>query len=137
MNLEPYISVSGEGGLFKLVASRSNGLVLENLDKPGKARFYSTRKHQFTPLGTVAIYTLEDSTPLKDIFKTMQTNIEKTPPVSIKSEKHVIEEYFESILPSYDEDRVSTKDMKKVIKWFVKLNDLGLLVDTPDSEEEE
>lgn len=136
MNLEPYISVSGEGGLFKLVATRTNGLVLENLDMPGKARFYSTRKHQFTPLGTVAIYTLEDSTPLVDIFKTMQTNLEKTPPVSIKSEKHIIEEYFESILPSYDEDRVSTKDMKKVIKWFVKLNDMGLLIDAPDSEEE-
>lgn len=135
MNLEPYISVSGEGGLFKLIASRTNGLVLENLDNQGKAKFYSVRKHQFTPLGTVAIYTLEDSTPLPDIYKTMLEKYDSLPPVSIKSEKHVIEEYFETILPDYDEDRVSVKDMKKVIKWFVILHEKNLLIES-DSEEE-
>jgi len=135
MNLEPYISVSGEGGLFKLIATRTNGLVLENLDSLGKSNFYSTRKHQFTPLGTVAIYTLEDSTPLPDIFKTMLDKLPDNPPVSVKAEKHEIEEYFESILPDYDEDRVSNKDMKKVIKWFKKLHDHNLLI-TTDSEEE-
>ena len=124
MNLEPYIAVSGEGGLFSLVASRSNGLVLESLDT-GKSKFYSVRKHQFTPLGTVAIYTLEDSEPLADVFKTMLDKKADMPPVSPKSESHVIEEYFENILPDYDEDKVSLKDMKKVIRWFQSLDSKG------------
>lgn len=132
MNLEPYISVSGESGLFSLVASRNNGLVLENIES-GKSRFYSMRKHQFTPLGTVAIYTLTDTKPLKDVFESMQAVLSENPPVSVKSESHVIEEYFESILPEYDEDRVSLKDMKKVIKWFKLLNEKSLL----NSNEEE
>ena len=135
MNLEPYIAVSGEGGLFKLIATRSNGLVLENLDSLGKSKFYSTRKHQFTPLGTVAIYTLDDSTPLVDIYKTMLSKMGDLPPVSVKSERHVIEEYFDQILPEYDEDKVSLKDMKKVIKWFIKLRDHNLLVDSDEEEE--
>jgi len=135
MNLEPYIAVSGEGGLFILKATRSNGLVLENLDSLGKSNFYSTRKHQFTPLGTVAIYTLDDSTPLVDIYKTMLAKMPELPPVSIKSERHVIEEYFDQILPDYDEDKVSLKDMKKVIKWFVKLNDHNLLTSSDEEEE--
>ena len=132
MNLEPYISVSGEQGLFNLVASRNNGLVLEHLET-GKSKFYSIRKHQFTPLGTVAIYTLEDTKPLKEVFESMLSKFAEMPPVSLKSENHEIEEYFENILPDYDEDRVSLKDMKKVIKWFTILNDKNLL----ESDEEE
>ena len=133
MNLEPYVAVSAEQGLFKLVASRSNGLVLENL-LTGKSKFYSVRKHQFTPLGTVAIYTLEDTCPLSDVFQKMKDGLTDNPPVNTKSPVHEIEEYFESILPEYDEDRVSVKDMKKVIKWFNTLNDKGLL--EASSEEE-
>lgn len=132
MNLDPYVSVSSESGLFKLVASRNNGLVLENLDN-GKSKFYSVRKHQFTPLGTVAIYTLTDTTPLPDVFRAMLDKYKGMPPVSLKAENHEIEEYFENILPDYDEDRVSLKDMKKVIKWFNTLNERSLLND----EEEE
>ena len=136
MNLEPYIAVSGEGGLFQLKATRSNGLVLENLDSIGKSNFYSTRKHQFTPLGTVAIYTLEDSMPLVDIYKTILAKMADLPPVSVKSERHVIEEYFDQILPDYDEDKVSIKDMKKVIKWFMKLHEHNLLTSSNSEEEE-
>lgn len=133
MNLESFIAVSGEGGLFNLIASRSNGLVLESLET-GKSKFYSIRKHQFTPLGTVAIYTLEDSTPLGDVFQIMLDKKADTPPVSPKSESHVIEEYFESILPDYDEDRVSLKDMKKVIRWFQSLDSKRLLTQTGEEE---
>jgi hypothetical protein len=132
MNLEPYVAVSGESGLFKLVASRNNGLILENLDT-GKSKFYSVRKHQFTPLGTVAIYTLTDTSSLTEVFQTMLDKYEDLPPVSPKSETHEIEEYFEQILPEYDEDKVSVKDMKKVIKWFTSLKEKNLLI--ADEEE--
>jgi len=126
MNLEPYIAVTGLAGLFKLVTSKSNGLILSSMDDR-KTSFYSTRKHQFTPLGTVAVYTLGGTTPLQDVIQSMYDKMGATPPVSHKSEKHVIEEYFETILPDYDEDRVPLKDMKKIIKWFVFLNERGLL----------
>lgn len=139
MNLEPYIAVTGEGSLFKLVISRANGLVLESLEN-GKSKFYSTRKHQFTPLGTVAVYTLEGTTPLADVMQSMYDKYTESPPVGPKSEKHVIEEYFETVLPEYDEDRVPIKDMKKIIKWFTFLHDRGLTApsteDTRKGEEE-
>ncbi|MBT8229520.1 MAG: DUF5606 domain-containing protein [Bacteroidia bacterium] len=132
MNLEPFVAVSGVGGILKLVTSRNNGLILESLEN-GKTRFYSVRKHQFTPLGTVAIYTLEDTIALRDVFEKMLEQYEENPPVSPKAEQYKIEEYFESIIPDYDEDRVSINDMKKVIKWFNFMNERDLL----NSEEEE
>ena len=133
MNLEPYVAVSGAPGVFKLKTPRSNGLVAEEIDT-GKVKFFSTRKHQFTPLGTVAIYTLEDSTELKIVFKTMMEQMTDNPPVSVKSPNHEIFEYFEKILPDFDEDRVYISDIKKVIKWFNFLNDRNLL-EASDEEE--
>ena len=133
MNIEPYIAVTGVGPLMKIVTSKSNGLVLEDLDS-GRSKFYSVRKHQFTPLGTVAIYTLGGTQALIDVFISMDEKYKTHPPVSIKAEKHVIEEYFERILPEYDEDRVPIRDMKKVIKWFSFLKERGLLEGSDEEE---
>ena len=134
MNLENYIAVSGLPGLFKLVNSRNNGLIVSDIDT-GKSKFVSIRKHQFTPLATVAIYTYDDATELKIIFRTMLEKFEENPPVSIKEQSSVIASYFGSILPDYDVDRVQISDMKKVIKWFNFLNERNLI--NLDSDEEE
>jgi hypothetical protein len=134
MNLDKYIAVSGLPGLYELVNSRSNGLLVSDIDQK-KTRFVSMRKHQFTPLATVAIYTYDDATELKIIFKTMLEKMEDAPPVSIKEDSDTIRAYFESILPDYDEDRVQVSDIKKVIKWFNFLNDRGLLTLSSDEEE--
>ena len=137
MNLELYISVTGIGPLFKLVTSKNNGLILQNIED-GKSKFYSVRRYQFTPLGTVAVYTLGGTIPLVEVMRSMQEKLASHPPVSTKAEKHEIEEYFETILPDYDEDRVPIKDMKKIIKWFTFLKDRNLLdADQSASTEEE
>jgi len=133
MNLDAYIAVSGEGDLFKLITSKTSGLVLENLDS-GKSRFYSVRKHQFTPLGTVAVYILGGTRQLNEIFQVMQDQKLTNPPVSHKAEKHEIEEYIESVIPDYDEDRVPLKDMKKLIKWFAFLDSRGMLAHKDEEE---
>ena len=137
MNLENYVVVSGMSGVHEVVTSRSNGLVVKEIDS-GKSIFCSVRKHQFTPLSTVGIYTLEDTEDLVAVFTKMLEIQEKTPPVSASAPKHEIEEYFEQVLPEYDEDKVFVSDMKKVIKWFKFLNDRKLLsLDAKSGEEEE
>ncbi len=133
MNLEPYVAVSGMPGIYKIVNSRSNGLVVEDLDS-AKVKFCPTRKHQFTPLGTVAIYTLEDTEPLNEVFKTMLEKLDSIPPVAPNSKNHELFEYFEQILPNWNEDQVYASDIKKIIKWFNFLNTRGLLT-TSDEEE--
>jgi len=134
MNLEKFIAVSGLPGLFKLVSSRNNGLLVSNIDTE-KTKFVSIRKHQFTPLATVAIYTYDDATELKIIFKTMLEQFEENPPVNLKENSNNIKVYFEKILPDFDQDRVHISDIKKVIKWFHFLHDRDLLVFSSDEEE--
>ena len=137
MNLKDILAVSGMPGLFKLVNSRNNGLLVSSLDDSARTIFCSMRKHQFTPMETVAIYTMSDTVELSTILERMLDQLEENPPASPSGTKAEIEDYFASIVPDYDEDRVYISDMKKVIKWFTILNEKGFLTAAPESEEEE
>lgn len=142
MNLENLIAVSGLPGIFRLVANRNNGLIIEDLDS-GKKRFAPARKHQFTPLASIAIYTDDgDSTELKNVFRNMLDQLDDNPPVNPSGSTDEVREYFTDVLPNYDRDKVTMGDIKKVIKWFTFLHEKDLLSadeqeTTPSSEEEE
>ncbi len=139
MDLENIVAVSGLSGLFKMAANRSNGLVIEDLDT-GKKRFASMRKHQFTPVESIAIYTDDgDSTEIKHVFESMLKQYDTLPPADVKADPKTLYNYFSEILPNYDRDRVMIGDIKKVIKWFNYLNARGYITmsdNTADSEEE-
>jgi hypothetical protein len=126
MNLEDFVAVSGLPGVYKMAANRSNGLIVEDLDS-GKRKFVSARKHQFTPLASIGIYTLDDTEELDTIFKTMINKSATVAPIPHNSKPAEVISYFKEILPDYDEDRVYLSDMKKVIKWFNFLNERNLL----------
>ena len=117
-NIENIVSVSNLPGLYYLESSRSNGLIIKDMDS-GVKQFVSVRKHQFTPLRSIAIYTYSDSTPIEDIFKTM-VEIKQDHNISelLKASNNDLANYFRIVLPEYDEDRVYPSDMKKVLKWF-------------------
>ncbi len=133
MRLKNMIAVSGHPTLMTLVSTRNNGLILKD-PSTGKTNFFSVRSHQFTPLETVGIYTMTDTVELKDVFKIMLEKITTNPPIPPKSTNTELMAYFANILPDYDRDKVYPGDVKKVIKWFTSLNDLGLL--SPSEEEE-
>lgn len=134
MKLDNLIAVSGLPGLYRMASNRSNGLIVENLDT-GKKRFASARKHQFTPLGSIAIFTDDgESVELANVFRNMKDQFEDTPPVSTSSKNDELFDYFEDILPNYDKEKVFPGDIKKVIKWFTCLHNNELLDDTTEEE---
>ena len=135
MKLDDYIAVSGKSDVYKLVTSKTNGLILSDLDT-GRTKFYPVRKHQFTPMASVAIYTLEDTIPLVDVFARMKDKIETLKVPKPSDDKMKLLEYFENIVPDYDEDRVYLSDIKKVIKWFTFLNDRKIFELVANAEEE-
>lgn len=133
MNLENFVAVSGLSGIYKMAANRNNGLIIEDLDT-GKRKFAPSRKHQFTPLESIAIYTDTDSKALALVFQSMLDQKEDNPPVAPSAPPADIKEYFTDILPDYDPDKVHLSDMKKVIKWFTFLEARGLLKEEEKKE---
>lgn len=141
MNLENYIAVTGLSGLYKLAGNRKNGLIVEDLDN-GKRKFCPSRRYQFTPLESIAIYTDDgESIELKIVFRNMKDQLEDNPPLATTAKPEDLREYFFDVLPTHDEDRVYISDIKKVIKWFNFLNERNLLEEQPEKvtagEEEE
>lgn len=137
MNFDELIAVTGLPGLYQMVANRSNGLIVEELSS-GKRRFASARKHQFTPLASIGIYTDDgEALELKKVFRNMMDQFEDNPPIEPNVAAEDIHEYFSDILPNYDKDRVRTNDIKKVIRWFVFLKDNDLLSLEEEKQDEE
>lgn len=131
MNIKNIVAVSGLPGLYKLVATKSNGLLVSDPDS-GKTRFCSVRQHQFTPMETVAIYTDSDTVEIGKVFQNMLDQQASHPVPSPQADHKVLQAYFTVIIPDYDRDRVFHSDMKKVIKWFTFLNERGYLKADPE-----
>ncbi len=127
MNLEKLVAVAGISGVFRLVANRNNGLIIEDLDT-GKRSFASSRKHQFTPLETIGIFIDNGETEeLKVIFQKIKDTKVENPPCESDASAEAVRSYFGTLLPNYDKDKVLIGDMKKVIKWFNFLDARGFL----------
>lgn len=139
MNLKDFVVVTGMPGVQRVVSTKSNGMLVGDLDS-GKIRFASVRKHQFSPLETISMYTDDDdSVELKVVFQNMLDQMEENPIPSVKISSKELRAYFTKILPNHDRDMVHTSDIKKAIRWFNFLHDRNLLLtsSTEGSDEEE
>lgn len=136
MGLEKILSVAGKPGLYRLITQTRTGFVAESL-LDGKRITVSLRS-SVSVLSEIAIYTLEEEVPLREVFQKIQTkeNGAKTS-VSHKDEKIKLEEYFFEVLPDYDEDRVYVSDIKKVIQWYNILTDNKITDFSDDKQEKE
>lgn len=117
MKLDNIIAVSGFPGLYKMLASRANGLLIESFDT-GKRQFVSARKHQFTPLVSIGIYTYSDVAALDEVFRRMDESRTEHPIPDPNAGLEVLRPWFATIVPDHDEDRVHLNDIRKVIRWF-------------------
>ncbi|WP_419214209.1 DUF5606 domain-containing protein [Maribacter sp. X9] len=133
MGLEKILSVAGKPGLYKLITQTRSGFVAESL-LDGKRITVSLRS-SVSVLSEIAIYTLEEEVPLREVFLKIQEkeNGGKTS-VGHKEEKIKLEEYFFEVLPNYDEDRVYVSDIKKIIQWYNILTE-NKITDFSDSKE--
>jgi hypothetical protein len=136
MSLESVLSISGLPGLYKLVGNRSNGLLVQGLEDQ-KILFASSRKHRFTPLETIAIYTLEDSAPIAEVFKKMLSLEQEGKVGDPQAGSDALRAYFREVLPEYDELKVHDKDIRKVLKWFALLKEKNGLDFSAEGEKSE
>jgi hypothetical protein len=129
VNLDKYIVVSGAPGVHKLVSSRANGVIIEDR-KERRTRFVPARQQHLTAIGTVAIYTYtsegEGTVPLTEVFQKMLDAYEATPTPAPDANSTDFRDYFTTVLPDHDRDRVHINDIKKCVKWFTFMRDHGI-----------
>lgn len=139
MTLDKILAISGKPGLYLLKTQTRTGFVAESLidDK----RVTIGLRHNVSILSEIAIYTLTEEVPLATVFQKIKAKEEgAAASISHKDSKDKLEEYFFEILPDYDEDRVYTSDIKKVIQWYNLLHAKGMTdfeLEAEDKDEED
>ena len=122
MTLAEIATVSGKGGLFKVVAPTKSGVILESLDE-SRTKLVATTNHRLSLLHEISIYTTtkEGTAPLETILKKINADFGDDPGVDSNAEPAELKAFMKAILPEYDEDRVYVSDIKKLVKWYSTL----------------
>ena len=128
------VSVTGLGGLYELVSSKSDGGIVRSLEDK-TTRFVSNRVHNFSHLESIEVYTTGENVNLVEVFTAMQESKEPLP--DAKADAKAIKAYFEKVYPAMDMERVYGSDMKKMIRWFDILTKAGIEIKLSEAREEE
>jgi methylglyoxal synthase len=119
MDLRDIASVTGKGGLFKVVKPSRTGVILESLDDK-KQKLVAHAHDRVSILDEISIYTTdaEGNVSLQKIFNTMHDEFGDDLGIDSKSSKEEIMAFLKHILPNYDENQVYPSDVKKLVTWY-------------------
>ena len=127
------VSIAGKPGLYKLVSQGRNMLIVEALATGRRTPAYAHDK--VISLADVAIYTTEEDMPLGQVLEKVKeaTNGQA---VDVKSYTDAdLRNYFATILPNFDQDRVYTTDIRKLFSWYNILIASGITEFVPAEED--
>jgi hypothetical protein len=122
--IKTILSISGRPGLYKLVNRGKNMLIVESL-LDGK-RFPAYAHDKVVSLGDISIYTEDEDIALSEVFEAIKAK-HNTGTVDVKNlDDADIRAFFGEVLPTFDQERVYTNDIRKVFAWYNVLINAGI-----------
>ena len=104
-----------------------------------KTKIVTSTQHRVSVLEEISIYTTTEdgSAPLKDILQKIAEEFDDDPGLDSNASSEELKSFIRHILPTFDEQRVYTSDIKKLISWYKILYKHAPEVLTGDAEDEE
>ena len=136
--LRTVLTVAGKPGLYKLVSSGRNMLIVEALAAT-KTRMRIHGVDKVVSLGDIAMYTDDEEVPLWQVLENVKAKCEGAA-CSVDHKKASNEEladFFAEVLPNYDRDRVYMSHVRKLIQWYNILVEAGMTEFVPEDAENE
>ena len=135
--LRTVLTVAGKPGLYKLVSSGRNMLIVEALDAT-KKRLPIHGVDKVVSLGDIAMYTDDEEVPLWQVLENVKTKCEGAACTVDykKASNEDLAEFFAEVLPNYDRDRVYMSHVRKLIQWYNILVEAGMTEFAPEETEE-
>ncbi len=138
MELKNIVAINGKPGLYEIKAQSKSGIIVESLIDAKK--FPVSATHNISALNEIAIYTYEEEMPLRIILKSISEKENGNESISPKENGKLLTSYFRDILPNFDEERVYTSNIKKILQWYnllvSKKFDFSLIKEEDTAEEE-
>lgn len=135
IDLTGIISISGQPGLYKVVAQSKNGIIVESLADKKRTSISSTAK--VSSLEDISMFTTGEDKAVSEIMKSIFDKEKGGPSIDAKADDKAVAAYFESVLPDYDKERVYTSNMRKLFTWYNSLQSTGNLKEKEAEKTEE
>lgn len=116
MEFNKIIAVTGKPGLYNVVSQTKTGIVVESLSD--KKRFPILSTQNVSLLENIAIFTYEEEVPLLTVFKSIFEKEEGKETISHKESGAKLTSFFAEVLPGFDQERVYTSNIKKIVQWY-------------------
>ncbi len=124
---ERILTISGKPGLYRLLSQGRNMFIVEAVDAT-KKRMPVYNSDKVVMLDDIAIYTDTEEVPLRDVFAKIQEKEGGVLPFDMKAATpEELVEYFESVMPDYDRERVYLTHIKKIYAWYNILVENGVV----------
>lgn len=120
-----------------MISGNKNMLIVESL-MDGK-RFPAFANDRVISLKDISMFTDDEDIPLYKVFESVKkVAAGKTVTLDIKNATgKELQDWFATVLPNFDRDRVHNSDIKKVVSWYNILINGGITEFAPVEEKEE
>ena len=135
IDLTGFISITGQPGLYKIVAQSKNGIIVEGLSDKKRVNVYASTK--VSTLTDISMFTTGDDKPINEIMTAIFDKEKGGPAVDAKADDKTVEAYFAQVLPDYDKERVYVSNMRKLFNWYTILQTTGNLKEKDASADTE
>ncbi len=134
---ERVLTISGKPGLYRLLSSGRNMIIVEIIDAT-KKRVPVHNTDKVVMLDDIAIYTDTEEVPLREVFAKIYEKENGVLSFDMKmATPEELVEYFEGIMPDYDRERVYLTHIKKMFSWYNILVSNGVVDFTVEEEQTE
>ena len=115
---ERILTISGKPGLYQLLSQGRNMFIVESVDAT-KKRMPVYNSDKVVMLDDIAIYTDTEEVRLREVFAKIYEKENAVLSFDTKSATpEELVEYFESVMPDYDRERVYLTHIKKIYSWY-------------------
>lgn len=115
---ERILTISGKPGLYQLLSQGRNMFIVESVDAT-KKRMPVYNSDKVVMLDDIAIYTDTEEVPLREVFAKIYEKENGVLSFEVKdATPEELVEYFESVMPDYDRERVYLTHIKKIYSWY-------------------
>lgn len=139
MNFKDIATVAGKPGLYKILKPTRSGVVLESMDDK-KTKLVAGMAQRVSILSDISIYTLTEAgaEPLESVMKKIETEYQGDTGVESTSPESELRAFLKSVLPEFDDARVYTSDIKKLVSWYkiIRANSPEVLLNSSEEQKE-
>ena len=115
---ERILTISGKPGLYQLLSQGRNMFIVESVDAT-KKRMPVYNSDKVVMLDDIALDTDTEEVPLREVFAKIYEKENAVLSFDTKSATpEELVEYFESVMPDYDRERVYLTHIKKIYSWY-------------------